>query len=80
MIDDTDIADPIIRMCEHNNVNKDEINYFVELIKTYQKEFDVETALIDTRNMGLLIDKGEAHPVVWGRLKLKRNWVGQIDE
>ena len=77
---DSDIEMPIIRMCKANNVSDIETKQLIDIVKKYQREFDVEDCLLDTRNMGLLINKTNPKPVVWGRLKMRRNMLGQIDE
>lgn len=67
-------------MCYHNNLPALQTEAFIDLIKKYQQQFDVLDYLMNTKNMGLLIDKDEVKPVVWGRLKLKLNLFNQIGE
>lgn len=67
-------------MCSQNNVSVEDANMFISLVIQYQKQFEVPAHLINTKNMGLLVTKQGVRPVVWGRLKLKLNWVGQIIE
>lgn len=67
-------------MCSSYNVSEEDINTFISLIAQYQKQFEVPVYLMNTKNMGLLVTKQGAHPVVWGRLKLKLDWTGQIIE
>lgn len=70
--DDTDIVVPIQRMCSHYNVNNAIVRQFIDIVKEYQKQFNIKDTLLNTQNMGLLITNDRATPVVWGRLQLNK--------
>ena len=76
----TQLEQAIQVMCSQNNVSGEDANTFISLVTQYQKQFEVPAHLINTKNMGLLVTKQGAYPVVWGRLKLKLDWTGQIIE
>ena len=75
-----DLEQTIRDMCSHNNLPALQTEAFIDLIKKYQQQFDVPDYLMNTKNMGFLVDEDEVRPVVWGRLKLKLNLFNQIVE
>lgn len=76
----TQLEQAIQVMCSQNNVSVEDANMFTSLVTRYQKQFEIPAHLINTKNMGLLVAKQGACPVVWGRLKLKLDWTGRIIE
>lgn len=76
---DVDIDAPITKMCKKHGVDESETKHFITIVNLYQKQFNVNSNVLDTRNIGLLIQKDCAIPVVWGRLNRQMLWNGQLD-
>ena len=64
------VEEAIRKMFSQHGIENDEVVRFVEIVREYQKKFDVTEDSLDTRNFGLYVAKDSIQPVVWGRLKM----------
>ena len=71
---DVNIVEPIKRMFSQYNVSNSITQRFISAINMYKQHFDVSDTMLNTQNMGLLIIKDSAIPVVWGRLVRDKIW------